>query len=310
MRLYSWPALGGVDLLGFRIGGPGLGNLLFPWARWALATRLYGMVGIRPTWPQVKLGPLLRRERDVRWYGSLFREDDQYIGGARKARLLLSLPRVEEAGLYAGNVLSRTRRSSSAVVVFRGLDCLFEGFLKEHDTVKRLLRASARPEVLSAAEAPAVSAIGVHVRMGDFRAASTAGPVPGETNRRIPIEWYVRIVVRLRELLGRETGVSVFSDGSDDELAPLLRLERCGRVMAGNALSDMLALARCDVLVPSASTFSQWASFLGRMPVVWFPGQRGSGLYGEDLALEIENDGASSLPLAFAIAVRSRSRAT
>jgi len=35
----------------------------------------------------------------------------------------------------------------------------------------------------------------------------------------------------------------------------------------------MIALSTAKVLVSSASTFSMWASFLGQMPTIWFPGQ-------------------------------------
>ena len=39
-RAAAWPRLSGTDLLFFRFGGDGLGNLLFPWARCMSACRL------------------------------------------------------------------------------------------------------------------------------------------------------------------------------------------------------------------------------------------------------------------------------
>ena len=65
----------------------------------------------------------------------------------------------------------------------------------------------------------------------------------------------------------------IFSDATDNELQDILAMSNCKRAYFGSAISDMIALSRCKVLVSSASTFSMWASFLGQMPTIWFPGQ-------------------------------------
>ena len=66
----------------------------------------------------------------------------------------------------------------------------------------------------------------------------------------------------------------------------------------------MIALSRAPVLVASASTFSMWASHLGRMPVVWFPGQLRQPLYSDDLDADVDRDEGEALPAAFVRAVR------
>jgi hypothetical protein len=48
----------------------------------------------------------------------------------------------------------------------------------------------------------------------------------------------------------------------------------------GSAIADLWALSNANVLVASGSTFSMWASYLGRMPVIWHPGQLSCPLYG------------------------------
>ena len=58
----------------------------------------------------------------------------------------------------------------------------------------------------------------------------------------------------------------------------------------------MLALSRCKVLVSSASTFSMWASFLGQMPTIWFPGQMRQKLIINDKLFEGEMDYNDPLP--------------
>jgi hypothetical protein len=42
------------------------------------------------------------------------------------------------------------------------------------------------------------------------------------------------------------------------------------------------------LLIASGSTFSMWASYLGRMPVIWYKGQLRQRLYYESPASEIE----------------------
>ena len=93
---YWYPRFDGVDLLGLRVGGPGLGNLLLTWARCHVKASAFGEPVIRPTWPQLKIGPLLRREADVRWYGDLFSPSPFELGGLRRAWLLLRADRVSE----------------------------------------------------------------------------------------------------------------------------------------------------------------------------------------------------------------------
>ena len=58
----------------------------------------------------------------------------------------------------------------------------------------------------------------------------------------------------------------------------------------------MLALSRCKVLVSSPSTFSMWASFLGQMPTIWFPGQMRQKLIINEKLFEGEIDYNDSLP--------------
>ena len=58
----------------------------------------------------------------------------------------------------------------------------------------------------------------------------------------------------------------------------------------------MIALSRCKVLVSSASTFSMWASFLGQMPTIWFPGQMRQKLISNPNKFEGEIDFTDRLP--------------
>src|ERR1035441_7562623 len=76
------------DFGAFRWLGPGLGNLLFPWARFVLATKERGLTPIAPTWPAIKIGTLLRKELDARFYFGLFQAGPGHVVGWRKLWLV------------------------------------------------------------------------------------------------------------------------------------------------------------------------------------------------------------------------------
>jgi len=73
--------------------------------------------------------------------------------------------------------------------------------------------------------------------------------------------------------------VTVFSDGTDEQLAPVLSLPGVRR--AAPAVVDLIRMSRARVLVTTGtSSFSAWAAYLGGMPTPWYPGLAGRLLGG------------------------------
>ena len=72
-----------------------------------------------------------------------------------------------------------------------------------------------------------------------------------------------------------------------------MELDNAERVMTGSPLVDLILLSKAKILIGSKnSTFSQWASYLGRMPVIWPKGSlKINRLYLEKDNYEIESDG-------------------
>ena len=58
----------------------------------------------------------------------------------------------------------------------------------------------------------------------------------------------------------------------------------------------MLALSQSQILIASASTFSKWASYLGRMPTVWYPGVHRHALFSNKEIFEGEIDYNDLIP--------------
>jgi hypothetical protein len=272
---YCYPDLGGKDLFFARVAGPGLGNMLFPWARATVAAQKRGYMLIEPTWPQIKIGPFIRGERDGRSYSGLFTAAENSLHGVMRLKTLLTHRRVPESAIEKAN--------HGDVVVFSGMADYFKSILAEHGIVMAGLRTIADEEQREGLGWNFSSSVCVHVRLGDFASGvSDLTIASGKTNVRIPLEWYRDVVEGIRAVRGRGIRVFLFSDGDDKELAPLLELDGCTRLSFGSALADLLALSRSELLVASGSTFSMWASYLGRMPVFWYPGQRRQRLYSEE----------------------------
>jgi hypothetical protein len=281
--------------LGFlRLFGPGLGNLLFPWARFVVASRQYGLTPIAPAWPQFKWGTVKRGETDKRFYFGLFRAPAGQITGWRKALLLSRLRPVPED---AFRVAAEARRDEAdCVVVFEGLGDYFEAVRDHHQYVRDQLLLMTRPEHKAGLTHDFRHSISVHVRLGDFGPPAGTAVLPPGSCTRLPLAWYRHVILQIRAAADADVPVHIFSDGTDEELAPLLQLPRVRRLTFGSSIADLLALSRACVLIASGSTFSRWASYLGRMPVVMYPGALGQHLYYENPAAEVECGTDECLP--------------
>ncbi len=293
-NIYTFASLSKGESFGFRLGGPGLGNLLFPWARSVAFAKRHNLHRINSTWRTVKLGPLLRGEFDKRLYSDLFTEHE--TGGLKKFLLLTFARKIPEkmANEYLEN---RKNESSPAVILFKGMDRLFEPIINDHVVVKEeLLKmvSSRHKEEASKFDAKGIS---VHIRMGDFSLPPDERTLrEGHWNYRLPLKWYVNVIESIRKEIGYDIEVNLFSDGTDDELKEVLGLANVHRRFFGSAIADMIALSESKLLIASASTFSMWASYLGRMPTIWYPGLHRQKLFLEGGRFEGTLDYDEKLP--------------
>ena len=124
---YAYPKLSEHDLGFVRLGGAGLGNIMFTWARAAVFARDNDCQVIWPTWPSIKVGPYLRREADKRFYGDLFRNDGSAIGGISKMCKLLTCNRIPEEQKES------VRLEDETIVEFTGFEGCFDSILYEYD---------------------------------------------------------------------------------------------------------------------------------------------------------------------------------
>lgn len=131
----------------------------------------------------------------------------------------------------------------------------FADLLDDAPHIARYIEAHIRSPLLEKVNAyDFTDCVAVHVRLGDY-----------PEHVRIPISWYKE---RVQEMAQAHPAYRfcLFSDGSDEELAELMRMDNVRRVFFGNAIADIIAISRCCYLIGSDSTFSGWGAFLGQVP--------------------------------------------
>jgi hypothetical protein len=251
----------------------GLGNKMFPWARCRVFSLEHGVPILAPTWTQIKLGPLLRQDRDLRLYNNLFRAAPPgHVSGVRQLWLRLVAGRSvdEPEDLHE----TPTACAPDQIVVFKGERDHFRSLTGWNEVLLDELKAITRDHWVQRAADVGHVGIGIHIRRGDFAEACSSDDFVNRGAIRTPMEWFVDSVRTVRNLCGCLVPALVVSDAPDDELVDLLREEAVTRISTGSAIGDLLVLSKAKLLIASGgSTFSAWAAFLGQMPTVSYPGQ-------------------------------------
>lgn len=245
-----------------RLRGSGLGNLLLTWARAHALAAEHGGAVVRPVWPQVRPRTLLWQEGPPR----LYLREIRTVPGEWSRRDLVRWSAASDAATLDEEGFLAERPPGPAVVTVRGLGDMFDPLVAHRDLVRQLLRAAAPPRPGHGPPAgPAYAA--VHVRLGDFKA-----PVEGERSEvdalthRTSLERFVEVARPVADEFDRTL---VFTDGRPADVAPLLSLPGASFVpRRWSTMSTIWAMAEAAVLVPSQSTFSAWAAFLGDAKIV------------------------------------------
>ena len=243
------PYFGDREVIGlFRVGGPGLGNLLFPYCRAHILSLEKNIEMIPPIWPTIKIGPIIRMEKEQRFYLNLFRSFT-----AKRLSLLLKSRNFKEVN--EDEVGKTYQLDEKTVIKVSGLRNYFKDLIGYNLELREFLYQTAAKNIQSKVDAfDGNRSIGLHIRLGDYDEA-------GKT----AIAWYLEKIKQLQQNPTLATmELIVFSDGKDSELNEILSLPNCSRVKKPDALSDILRLSKCKIIIGSNSTFSAWSAFLGK----------------------------------------------
>lgn len=247
MSLYVNSILPGYDFGCIRIGGDGLANCMLVAARASILAKQINGIMLRPAWERIGIGQWLRHEKDKRYYFNLFKRNYK-TGGLRKVFILATNRHHKENDFD---------HAVNGIVDVEGLGGYFSDLWGNDDVVKEYFAENILPQAIAAVPEKMDDAVAIHVRLGD-----------NPEKWRTDLGWYVNVVKRIKEIDDRVRFL-LFSDGTDEELSPLLALPKINRVFYGNALADMIAMSRCRLLLGADSTFSGWAAFLGDIPCVF-----------------------------------------
>jgi len=255
------------------VGRYGLAHSLLAWARCEIWSKDKGYQMLAPSWFFIKIGPVIRNERDKRNYYKLF-DLSRYIGGAYKYFLLFTLPKIDA---NKRNIDKLIIKKSSLIIFTNTLQGNEENFFHEivgrNDEVRNSLMSIVKKQLLP--KAVSYKYIAIHIRMGDFQPKKKRLDLKkGEKNSRLPLEWYIEILEGLRKKLGHVIPAIIYSDGNFSELKPILECEKTSLSQYSSAITDLLSISNASVLISSGSGFSMWGSFLGNVPRICYPSQR------------------------------------
>jgi hypothetical protein len=306
------------------VGRFGLGHGLLAWARCIVWCHDTGAIPIAPHWFRLRIGPILRNERDKRLYFLLFGCADQ-LSGLRRLLLLLRAPQVSAQGeleklpqLPNDVPLPDASLANGSVMIFVNSPSqneakFFHQIYGRHALVRaaltKMTKKRYRPQPMDFPH------IAIHVRGGDFGTAATSEQLKsGKHNQRLPESWYVEMLQILRSRIGSAWPAVLYSDCSDQEVSLLLTQPSIKRAPPQQSITDMLAMGQATVMISSGSGFSRWAAYLGQVPRLCYPGQRGvrvieSGTTGDNsVELEPEVELSSEISFEFVAEVQRRAK--
>jgi hypothetical protein len=257
------------------VGTYGLGHSLLAWARCYLWCDTHNVPMLAPSWLHLRghIGPILRRERDNRMYQQLFHFPG-YVTGLRRQYLLHTLAQ-HNADEITIEKLSQS--NNRGLVVFKNKlqlneETYFSQIVGNGPKIRQALLNITKPKYYP--QQSITSHIALHVRMGDFQAHESIAKLrAGARNSRIPLIWYCNMLEGVRKRIGNIPAI-VYSDGTDEDLLPLLKLQSVTRSPKQPSISDMLGIGQASLIISSGSGFSAWGTFLADSPRICFPGQR------------------------------------
>ena len=212
-----------------------MAHCLFVYAKAIVEAKKRGFDIIAPTWMNISIGTYIRRDKDKRHYVGLFNQKNEISG---LYRLYLQLFR------------------KSHIIKVERIDDFFTPLLDNNRIVSDYIFEHVKPKILASVDAfDFTNCVAVHVRLGDY-----------EESRRIPFEWYKSKI----ELYGKGKRVILLSDGTSEELKPILSMDNVKRMDFGSAIAYIIAISRCEFLIGSDSSFSAWGAFLGQIPCCFY----------------------------------------
>lgn len=257
-----FPEFNGIDLFITRIGGSGIGNLLFVYARaYKMSLQDQNSILLNPTWNCIKPKWIFRLDFS-RNYINIIHNDSLF----RRVWLRIRL-----------HLATKNQR-----IIVRGLANNFEDLKGFQDKMHSRLLFMLRRREVAIYDNYNYKFIGMHIRTGDFQSNHVDVHKPiNQSNEQVPLVWFKKCI----ECLSPENRIIIFTDAKEGD--SVFDLACNGNVeffsATNNPLTTLLVMSRSEMLIASNSSFSGWASFLGQMPSYYFPGTINSLTCGSEI---------------------------
>lgn len=249
----------------------GLGNLLLVWARALVYARTHDIPLYVYGWHRFRLGPWLRGERVKRLYGGYF---DRQVSAANWWRTYFAFLLAQRAGQVTEERFLASE-PPRRFVRFNGLPDppdIFKGLHEHRDMIRSSLFEMLSPKIQSQLNAAPTPAVAMHIRRGDFQREGGKLFQLGGRISVTPIEYFVAAIKRIREEMDPTIPVTIFTDGTREELSEVLTLDKVRLADNNPDIVDLLLMSKSSFVVPSTlSTFSYWSCFLSDATILRFP---------------------------------------
>lgn len=249
----------------------GLGNMLFVWARAEVFAYINRMPLFTSSWTQLRLGPILRAEKRKRLYWRYFRNVSS-TPYWHQWWVSLSYARIVEPPI---EVISPDSYEQKRLYVFNQIPHwanYFAGIRDHREHIRNRLWQMLNPKYQSMIESSQPPCIAVHVRRGDFRELQAGEDFARVGLVRTPLTYFSELIDEIRRVYGAQLPVTIFSDGSAEELQDLLQIPGVSLSPARPDIVDLWLMAKSQLLITSAgSTFSYWSGFLADAPLLLHP---------------------------------------
>jgi hypothetical protein len=245
----------------------GLGNRLFPWARCTIFANQNQIPMLSPVWSHIRTAPF--RKGGINYSHAfrkillfdVFKRDLSTIAGLEKI-----IAKITHKLVYENTT---EINKANTIITFRGDAGHFSDLKGYNDFILEKIKRITKKKWLDIYESYNEIPIGINIRRGkDFVDA----PLEDFGKRgllRTPLFWYVATVKKIREIVGYNLKCYVVTDGTINDIKPLLDLGDIEMVVSPSPISDLLVLTKSKLLIASyGSSFSAWASFLGKMPTI------------------------------------------
>lgn len=258
-----------------KIPRAGLANKLLVLSKAMIFAKLNKLPLITTNLVSLHFGPILRGERSIRFYNGYFNQD-HFV--KRMKVQLLNLIHKKSVINPDLEVLKRESLSQPKLYVFKDFMFWMHFFdqIREyrHWVKPFLLETLIKNDLIEESNQKIAPHIAVHVRLGDFKKLENQEEFKALDAWciRTPIAYFVEAINKIRKEVGAFIPVTLFTDGSREEVKEILDLPNVQLSEERKDIMDFLMISKSKVILPSpSSTFSLLAAYLSDAVIFHHP---------------------------------------